>query len=122
MFFKGDKFLESKQSNRSKSNSHFLGELERKSGDNIGNGSGDESITKIEISKSTESKGSFSKAKKVPSFQENSLALKMRAIRTYETSWKEKWGFYETFKESTKGGHKGMRKLHIVFVLNQGRI
>ena len=67
-------------------NSHFLGELERKSGDNIGNGSGDESITKIEISKSTESKGSFSKAKKVPSFQENSLALKMRAIRTYGTS------------------------------------
>ena len=30
----------------------------------------------------------------------------MRTAGTYGTSWKEEWGLYETFIESTKGGWK----------------
>ena len=79
-------------------------------------------LLKLKFQKAQRTRLVSQKQKKVPSFHENSLALKMRAIRTYGTSWKEKWGFYETFNGSTKGGHKGKRKGHIIFVLNQGRI
>ena len=60
--------------------------------------------------------------KKVPNFQKNLLAFQLKIFETYEASWKVEWGFNGTFNGSAEGRRKKERKVHRIFILNQGRI
>ena len=59
---------------------------------------------------------------KVPNFQKNSLAFRLRTVGKYGASWKVEWGFYGAFNGSAEGEHKKERKEQRIFILNQGRI
>ena len=47
---------------------------------------------------------------KVPNFQKNSLAFRLRTVGKYGASWKVEWGFYGAFNGSAGGEHKKERK------------
>ena len=59
---------------------------------------------------------------KVPNFQKNSLAFRLRTVGKYGASWKVEWGFYGAFNGSAEGERKKERKEQRIFILNQGRI
>ena len=91
LFHKADQISKSKHLNRSKSNSHFLEEVKRKSEDDFGNSIGNKNTRSSEMKSKFQrkNKNNFQKQKrkaKVPHFQESSLAFQMRTVGKYGVS------------------------------------
>ena len=114
------KLSQSKHLKRSKATSNFL-EVNQKCEDDFGSGIGDKN-TRIEISKRTKNKNSFSKAKKKG---KSTKFLGKFISLPIEISWKL-WSklktgmriFWDPFNGSAEGGRKKEGKGQRIFILN----
>ena len=91
----------------------FLEEVKRKSENNFGNSIGDKDTRSSEMKSKFQSEQrtkivfQMQKRKgKIPNFQKNSLAFRLRTVGKYGASWKVEWGFYGAFNRVQKDNTK----------------